>query len=93
MAGKNDTHDFRKRKRRPKPGDIVALRRILWQALCEVETLLTEDDTDTKLRSASALATLGGVYLRAVELSELERRVAALEAAHVAKEPQFRSVA
>ncbi len=71
--------DRRKRKRRPKAGDVAALKRILWQGLKEVETLLTNDVPDLKLRSASALATLGGVYLKALETADLERRISILE--------------
>jgi hypothetical protein len=79
MSENHDTHDFRKRKRRPKPGDLSALRRILWQAATEVEKLLERDEVDVKLRSASTLATLGGVYLKAIEAADFEKRLAAVE--------------
>jgi hypothetical protein len=79
MSENHDRHDFRKRKRRPKPGDLGALRRILWQAATEVEKLLERDEVDVKLRSASTLATLGGVYLKAIEAADFEKRLAAVE--------------
>ena len=72
--------DLRRRKRRPKPGDIGALRRILWQSALELEKLLQEGSVDTKLKAASALATTSGVYLKALEHADLEARIAALEA-------------
>ena len=73
--------DFRKRKRRPKPGDLAALRRILWSAQLEVEKILTdENSTETKLKAASATATLAGTYLKVLEQADLETRLAALEA-------------
>lgn len=74
-----DSGDLRKRKRRPKPGDIQALRRILWQALTEVERLLEHDTPELKLKSASTLGVLGGCYLKALQASDLEQRLAALE--------------
>jgi hypothetical protein len=76
--------DKRKRKRRPKAGDTEALRRILWQAALELEKLLSEEQMDAKLKTANALATLGGVYLKAVEQADLEKRVKELEQAHEA---------
>jgi hypothetical protein len=79
MANKPHGDDFRKRKRRPKPGDCAALRRILWQAATEVEKLLERDEVDVKLRSASTLATLGGVYLKAIEAADFEKRLSAVE--------------
>ncbi len=68
------------RKRRRKPGDIGALRRVLWDALVEVEGLLGEGSVDAKLRAAHALATLSGSYFKALEHCDFEARLAALEA-------------
>lgn len=79
MANKPHGDDFRKRKRRPKPGDVAALRRVLWEAVREVETLLEQEAVEVKLRSAHTLATLGGVYLKAIEAAVFEKRLAAVE--------------
>jgi hypothetical protein len=67
------------RKRRPKPGDLAALRRRLWYALTEIETLIEDNDSMVKLKAAHALATMAGAYLKATELSDLEARLQALE--------------
>lgn len=76
----NDGPDgLRRRKRRPKPGDIAALRRILWQATLELEKLLEKESVEVKLRTASALATTAGVYLKAIEASDFEKRILELE--------------
>jgi len=71
--------DKRKRSRRPKAGDTEALRRILWQATLELEKLLSEEQMDAKLKTANALATLGGVYLKAVEQADLEKQIRELK--------------
>jgi len=78
------TDDKRKRSRRPKAGDTEALRRILWQAALELEKLLSEDQMEAKLKTANALATFGGFYLKAVEQADLEGRVKELERAQEA---------
>lgn len=72
-----------KRKRRPKPGDTQALRRVLWAAIRKVEKLIDdhEDDPDVMLRAVSALSTASGVYLKAEEQAEIFTRLEALEAA------------
>jgi hypothetical protein len=68
-----------KRKRRRKPGDIAALRRSLWAALLTIEDCLDDPDIAVKLKAANALAQLSGPYLRALEQSDIEQRLAALE--------------
>jgi len=72
-----------KRLRRRKPGDLGQLRAVLWEVLLEVEAIVKDPatDQDRKLRGASALATLAGAYLRALEAHELLPRLEALEAA------------
>jgi hypothetical protein len=81
------------RKRRAKPGDLAALRRVLWQTIVEVEALiespLVDDDGDEDprarhalvLKAAHALAQLSGAYTRLIEGGDLEQRITALEAA------------
>jgi hypothetical protein len=71
------------RKRRSKPGDLAQLRAVLWQTILEVEGLLDTrpPSNDLVLRSAHALAQLAGTYTRLVETADLEKRLAALEAA------------
>lgn len=74
-----------KRRRRPKPGDIASLRRVLWAAIRDLETLTYQppDDVtlDQRLRAVHALATISGQYLRATEQHDLVARIEALEAA------------
>ena len=66
--------------RRRKPGDIGQLRTILWGVLLEVESIVkSPTDDQTKLRAVSSLATAAGVYLQAIEVGELEKRLNRLE--------------
>ena len=76
----SDSHAKPKRKRRPKPGDIASLRRVLWQAIREVEEVLDQGDLDTKLKAVSALSTVSGVYLKCNEAHDFEKRLEAVEA-------------
>jgi hypothetical protein len=70
-------------KRRHQPGDLMQLRRVLWEVILEVEALLDEPrrSTEVVLKSAHALAQLAGAYTRLVETVDLETRLAALETA------------
>ena len=76
----SDTDAKTKRKRRPKPGDTASLRRVLWQAIREVEGVIEDANADTKLKAVSALSTVSGVYLKCTEAHDFEKRLAALEA-------------
>lgn len=67
------------RKRRRKPGDLAALKRVLWRAITEAEALLERGDAATKLKTVYALATAAGSYVRVIEAHDLERRIEALE--------------
>jgi hypothetical protein len=81
------------RKRRRKPGDLAALRRVLWQTIAEIEELiespLLDDAGEADLRARQALvlkaghalAQLSGAYTRLIEGGDLEQRITALEAA------------
>lgn len=70
-------------KRTRKVGSVADARRVLWRAVRAVEGLLTVPDVTPSLvlRASHALAQSAGVYLRLVEVDELEARVAALEKA------------
>jgi hypothetical protein len=70
--------DKRKRKRRPKPGDTAALRRLLWNVLQEAEKVTESDNPEIKLKAASTCATLGGTYLKVLEQHDLAQEVAEL---------------
>jgi hypothetical protein len=74
-------------KRRAKPGDLGQLRRVLWQTILAVESLLDTrpPSNDLVLRGAHALAQLAGTYTRLVETSDLEERLAKLEASMAAR--------
>jgi hypothetical protein len=70
------------RKRYTKPGDLMQLRRVLWQEILDVRALTGGDAPapELVLRSAHALSQLGAVYLKLTEAADLEKRIQALEA-------------
>lgn len=69
------------RLRRRKSGDIHQLRRVLWGCLLELEAdILDAPDANQRIRAAHALGTISGAYLKALELADLETRLAAIEA-------------
>lgn len=72
-----------KRIRRRKPGTTDDLRRALWTAVRDVETIIYDEDAsiDDRLRAVHALAALSGQYLKATEAAELVERIESLEAA------------
>jgi hypothetical protein len=58
--------------RRRKPGGMGQLVTILWGVLRDTEELFrTQAEPDTKLKAAHALATLSGVYIKALETYSL----------------------
>jgi hypothetical protein len=69
------------RKRRHKPGNLDDLRRVLWQVILEVESLLETrpPSSELVLKSAHALAQLAGAYRAVTETADLEARIVALE--------------
>lgn len=67
------------RLRRRKPGDLAALKRVLWRALTEAEALLESGDAMMKLKTVHALATAAGSYVKVIEAHDLEKRIEALE--------------
>ncbi len=68
-----------KRRRRRKPGDIRSLQRTLWASLLTIEDLLADADPNMRIRAAHCLATLSGVYLRALDQADIVDRIARLE--------------
>ena len=80
--GAADAHQHRvERRRRRAPGDLQALRRVVWHALRRVgETL---DDPTIPIadlcKAANALSALANAYRGATELGDLAARIEALE--------------
>ncbi len=68
-----------KRRRRRKPGDIRSLQRTLWASLLTIEDLLADSDPAMRIRAAHCLATLAGVYLRALEQGDIVQRITRIE--------------
>ena len=73
----------KRRRRRPKPGSLEHLAALLWQALLEVEGLLTEEDCPPErvLRAGHCLAQMANAYKAVLEASDLEARLQHLERA------------
>jgi hypothetical protein len=68
------------RRRAYKPGDVHQLLRMVWQALVEAESVLLEsDDPELTLKACHAISQCGGQYMKLLETSDLESRLAALE--------------
>lgn len=70
-----------KRKRRRKAGDLGALKRVMWRGLEAAEAILDDPDAgvDAVLKAVNALASLGGAYVRAFEISELRSSLEEVE--------------
>lgn len=77
----------RKAARRPRPGTVKQLQGVLWKAITHLEDHLNTAadrervDTGELVRLTHALSQAAGPYLKALEVGELEARIAALEAA------------
>ena len=68
------------RKRRRKTGDLHALQRKLWGAICEADDLIVLAVTDeVRLKAIHALVQAGMVYAKILEIGEHEARLAAIE--------------
>lgn len=86
MANPNPTkaRTANKRKAQAKLGDVESLRGILWRVLDRIDGATASDtpnqpiDADT-LAAIRLLPQVAGVYLKSVEVGELESRLAALE--------------
>jgi hypothetical protein len=80
----------RRGKKRPrKVGDIKALQRMFWQALLEAEyILMTAEDVETSLKAIHAIAQAGGGYVKLLEATDFEHRLARLEDAGLRRNGQ-----
>ncbi len=76
-----------KRMRRKKPGTVADLSSTLWRAISHLEWHLDDTakaeqpDTSELCKLSHALSQAAGVYLKALEVGELEQRLEALEKA------------
>jgi hypothetical protein len=68
---------------RRRSGNLSALKVELCSAIRAVAVIVGDrcSEPELKLKAASTIATIGGVYLRILEGSETENRVSAMEAA------------
>ncbi len=74
------TNGISRRKRRRKSLDIPSLRRVVSDAIREVEHLLeTTTDAQVKLRAVHALSQAVQTYLKVLEQDDLRARLDALE--------------
>jgi hypothetical protein len=85
MPGDTKPHKARaakKRRRVSKIGGLEDARAKLWQAITTAEDLLLEETADPSmtLRAVHAITQACAAYVKLVESSELEARVAELEA-------------
>jgi hypothetical protein len=65
-----------------KSGDLASLKRKLWYGILTAEGILASEATlEDKLRAVHALSQASTVYVNLVKVTDLERRVAALEQA------------
>jgi hypothetical protein len=68
------------RKRYGKPGDLLSLQRVLWQAIVDTKALTDgEASADLVLKTSHALAQLTNAYQKLVLGTEFEQRLRALE--------------
>jgi hypothetical protein len=68
------------RKRRRKVGDLKALQRKLWGAICEADDLVVAaGSAELRLKAIHALVQAGMAYAKVLEIGELEARLQALE--------------
>jgi hypothetical protein len=64
------------------PGDLEATRRRTWGILClAYDEVATAEDADQRRKAMLAYTQIASVYVKLYEISELEPRLAALEAA------------
>jgi hypothetical protein len=72
----------RSNRRHGNPGDLAALKRRLWRAFCDAEDVLDMEDIspDLRLKAISTMGTVGAIYAKLLEGSELESQVKEMEA-------------
>jgi hypothetical protein len=69
-----------RRGRRRKVGDLDALRRKLWGAICEADDMIVGAEADElRLKAIHALVQAGMAYAKILEIGEYEARLAAIE--------------
>jgi hypothetical protein len=75
-------HHPRSNRRHGNPGNLAALKRRLWRAFCDTEDLLDMEDLspELRLRAIATMGTVGAVYAKLLEASELEARLSHMEA-------------
>jgi hypothetical protein len=66
---------------RRRSGNLSALKLELWSAIQAASVIIADSSTepDLKLKAVSTIATAGAVYLRILEGSDTEARVAQME--------------
>ena len=65
-----------------KGGDVRTLTRILWRAVLEAERLLVDaEDAEMRAKGVHAVVQACGAYLKMLEGTELEARLAVVEQA------------
>ena len=80
MPNPDPYHARLSRKRRRTTGDLNALRRKLWGAICEADDLIGSAETDEiRLKAIHALVQAGMAYAKICEVGEYEARLAAIE--------------
>ena len=80
MANPNPHAARLARRRKRKPGDLLAAQRILWTALCEAEAVLLEaDEAELTLKACHCISQCVGQFARLVEVAEYEGRLALVE--------------
>jgi hypothetical protein len=64
------------------PGDLDSTKRRTWGILClAYDEVATAEDADQRRKAMLAYTQIASVYVKLYEISELEPRLAALEAA------------
>jgi hypothetical protein len=64
-----------------KSGDLASLKRKLWYSILTAEGILgSEAPIDDKLKAVHAMAQAASVYVNLTKLSDMEARLATLEA-------------
>jgi hypothetical protein len=81
MPSSKPTTTKQPRLRRAKAGDIAQLRAVLWGVLLQAEQIALDPNQhpDLRLKAVGSLATISGVYLKATQQGDLEKRIEALE--------------
>ena len=84
QGGKRRAFDYSKLKKFPDVTDAAGLKTLLARTMSE----LRQGDCDA--RSTGTISSLATIFLRAVEISDIERRLRAIEEKDQAREAQRR---